>query len=268
MRNAIHTWGRSLGAVARSPLPVLALAVVAALWCWAAYAWLGLPESSLLLLALALLWAVVQILAVVALATASVISAVGAVATDARQLTLGSFVRVQRRQLRQTLLLAVAATMAALLVGALFGWINAHALEVASFLTFRSGKPVSHVVIEKVYAVIEGLLGIALAGFFLSLLIQGLRDGWTQARKQVLRTLAASCFRTPFLSAFLSVLIFGGLPYLLATWHPKVSPGFPDYAQMVARLGLALVLLVVGWLFWILSLSRLNRPPETPPPSA
>jgi len=56
------TW--SLGAVARSYRTVVILAALIALWVFAAYEWLGLAESSGLLLILALVWAMVQLLVI------------------------------------------------------------------------------------------------------------------------------------------------------------------------------------------------------------
>ena len=68
-------------------------------------------------------------------------------------------------------------------------------------------------------------------------------------------------------TSLLSLVIFGGLAWLFAAWPPKVAVGFWDYAQMLIRMGISLVLIIVGWLFWMLSLARLSSPPaETSPP--
>ncbi len=85
-------------------------------------------------------------------------------------------------------------------------------MEVASFLTFHSQKPVSHVRIEEIYDVIEWLLvdGLA-AGSSLSLFIALLRDGWRRAAEQSGKLLAGCAFGTPFLTSLLSVVVFGGL---------------------------------------------------------
>ncbi|MBZ5546169.1 MAG: hypothetical protein LAO07_21295, partial [Acidobacteriia bacterium] len=90
MRNALATWKWSLAIVARSPAVVGALAVIAALWGYGAYQWLWLPESSLLLLILALLWAVVQIAVLVGALAGAAASTSSAVAAAATHLSLRS----------------------------------------------------------------------------------------------------------------------------------------------------------------------------------
>jgi len=143
-------------------------------------------------------------------------------------------------------------------LGTAFAWINVHSIEVASFLTFYSGKPVSHVLIENIYDVIEGLLWVVIGGFLLSFYIAYLRVGWRDARRQTGKFLAGCTFRTPFLTSLVSVVVFGGIASELANWHPMAPPGFWDYTQIVLRFTVVLILISVGVLFWSPSLARLQ----------
>jgi amino acid permease len=116
--------------------------------------------------------------------------------------------------------------------------------------------------IEKLYNFIEGLLWIVLSGFLLSFFIALLHVGWHGAGKQTGKLLAESAFRTPFLTTLLSRVVFGGVAFTLANWHPIVPPGFWDYTQMIVRFSLALILLSAGVLFWSLSLARQQVPKQ------
>jgi len=260
MRKALEAWKWSLATLVRSWGLRAALTVLLALWGLAAYEWLWIPESSALLLLASSLYAVVQMLVSVAIIAASAASAGQAASAGAERLLLRSFFGFTRKQFLQSFVVILVGILLALGFFVVFGWVNRHSVEVASFLTFRSEKPVSHVAVENVYGAIEGLLWIVLAGFVLSFLVNLLHAGWSEAGKKCASTLAGCCFKAPFLTGLLSVAVFGGLPLLLANWHPRVSPGFWDYTQMIARLGVALGLLVTGWLFWLLSLARLHLP--------
>ena len=93
MNRAITAWKWSLGVVARSYRTVVVLAALIALWALAAYEWLGLPESSALLLTLALIWAMAQLLAAVGhLWRRTVSGAAKAAATEGRGIPLRSLV--------------------------------------------------------------------------------------------------------------------------------------------------------------------------------
>jgi len=265
MKKAFATWMWSLAVVARSYGMLLALAVFVALWAFAAYAWLGLPESSGLLLILALIWAIVQLGAAVVIICGSVSAAAEVAAMDGRQLPLRLLWVKDRAQLLRALVVFLVCCVLVLGLGGIFGWINSHALEVASLLTFHSEKPVSYVLIRQIYHVIEGLVWIVLSGFLLSFLMTLLRTGRGEARQQAWKLLAGSTFRTPFWTSLLSVAVFGGLAYELANWHPIVPPGFWDYTQVIVRWALVLILLATGWSFWLLSLGRLLYPRATPP---
>jgi hypothetical protein len=265
MKRAFAAWMWSLAVVARSYWTVLALAALIALWNWAAYEWLGLPESSLWLLILAVLWAVVQLLAVVVIMGGCISGATEVAATDGVKLPIRALWLKDRPKLLNTIAVCLGSLIAVLLWQAVFAWINNHSIEVASYLTFHVEKPVSHVIIERIFVVIEGLLWIALSGFLLSFLITLLRNGWAGTLKQIWKLLAGCLYRTQFLTSLLSVVVFSGAAYLLVNWHPRVSVGFWDYTQVVTRFSLALVLRVAGGLFWVLSLARLYFPKQDPP---
>jgi len=262
MRRAARAWTWTLDVLARSSVLVLALAVLVALWGFGAYHWLGLPESSALLYLLALVWGLAQI-AIVVSVLASVASSAGtAAAGHARSLKLSSLVTFDRNPLIRTALLAVIAIPLVLILAEVFSWSEDMALRVASLLTFVSETAYSPMVIGKIFWVIEAALWVMLAGFLSSFLIVLLRAGWKEVWRERRRLVAECCWRTPFLTGLLSLAVFGGLAYVLATWHPTVTPGFWDYAQLASRMGGALLLLVIGWLFLMLSLARLILPPQ------
>jgi hypothetical protein len=264
MNKAFAAWMWSLAVVRRSYWTLLALAALIALWALAAYEWLGLPESSGLLLILAFVWAIIQLLVLVVIITGNVSGAAGVAASEGRKLPLGSLWLSNRQKLLNALIFTLATCCTVWLLAAVFGWVNSHSIEVASFLTIHSQKPVSHVPLEEICRVIEILLWIVLGGFLLSFLHTLLHDGWREARKEMWKLLAGCTFRTPFWTSLLSVVVFGGLAHWLANWHPMTSVGFWDYTQMIARFALVLLLITAGWLFWLLSLARLYFPKQVP----
>jgi len=265
MKNAIATWKWSLGVVARSPAALVVVGAVAALWGFGAYQWLWLPESSGLLLLLALVWAIVQIAIAVAFFAATTTAAVGAATSDTKQIEVRRLLGFSRSQYWRCLAWGAISLVLLLVFFYFFRWTDDHALEVASFLTFQSEKPVSPVTVGKVIWIFQMLIWIIVGGFLLSSLAHLLREGWTETRHQAMRILGGCCWRTPFWTGLLSVGVFGGLAWPLATWHPKVSAGFSDYAQMLVRMGGALLFILTGWQFWLLSLARFNFPPDKPP---
>jgi hypothetical protein len=262
MKRAFAAWKWSLGVVARSYRIVVVLAALIALWAFAAYEWLGLPESSALLLILAFLWAIAQLLAAAVIVGGIVSGVAEAAGTDGRSLPLRSLWTINRRSFLNALIFFLISLLLVWICGAVFSWINEHSVEVASFLTFHSEKAVSHVPIEKLYNFIEGLLWIVLSGFLFSFFIALLRTGWRGAAKQSVKLLAACAFRAPFLTNLLSVVVFGGIAYGLANWHPVVPSGFWDYTQMIVRFSLALIFISAGVLFWSLSLACLQVPKQ------
>lgn len=267
MTRVLTTWRWSLTVIARSYGTVLALAALAALWCLAAYEWLGLPESSLWLLILAFMWAMLQLLAAVVTIGGSIAGTAEVAATDARKLPISALWLKDRRDLLSAFVVSLGSLACVLLLGEAFRWLNDHAIEVASYLTWHAEKPVSHLIVERIFFVIEELLWIVLAGFVFSFLISLIRVGWAATRKQMWKLIAGSLYRAPFLTSLLSAIVFGGAAYLLVTWHPQVPAGFWDYAQVAKRISLALVLCVTGGLFWVLSLARLYFPERDSPTS-
>jgi hypothetical protein len=255
MKKAITTWGWSAGVLAHSLLSLAVLAAFLGLWGLAAYEWLWIPESSVLLLALTLIWAAAQVLLAAAALAATGAGANEVAAAGARALPVVLLFRLCWKRLAETLVWLIAASALGLVLAAVFSWVNEHSLETASFLTLHLGKPVSYMAIQKCYVIIETLLWTAAVGALLGLLIRLLGD---QPRGPLGKVLRSGCFGTSFLSSLLTVLVFGGLAYLLINWHPSLPTGFWDYSQLVLRVVVALILLAAGWLFWLLCLARDN----------
>jgi hypothetical protein len=113
------------------------------LWGFGAYQWLWLPESSLVFLLLGLVWGLAQLLVVVGILAATATSATAAAATNAHRMGWRDFLGVDRRQFSRCLILAVAGSFLVLALLQVFSWSDDYALEVASFLTFRSERAVS-----------------------------------------------------------------------------------------------------------------------------
>jgi len=260
IRRAWEAWKYSLLVLARSPALVGALIVFTGLWGGAAYAWLGLPESSTLILLLTLLWALAQAAIAVAVFAGAIDSLSEAAWSSLASVRLRALARFDRRQMARCGVWLIAAFLIIFLLSAAFSWANDHALDVASFLTLHSGKPVSQVPVGWLFQVIEAFVWLVLTGFLFSFLNLLLREGWGAARRAVRRTLAACTWRAPLLTTLLAAVIFAGGANKLAVWHPIVPPGFWDYTQVLVRLGGALVWLVMGFLLEVLSLARLARP--------
>jgi len=266
MSKAFTAWKWSLEIVAHSYRTVIMLAVLMGLWVFGAYEWLGMPaESSALLMVLSLVWAIAKLLVAAIIIGGTFAVAGETAATEGRCLPIKLFWSLGLKKMLHTLVYCFASLVLAWLFGTAFDWISSHSVEVASFLTFHSEKPVSHLLLENFYNAIESLLWIIFSGFLLSFFIALLRDGWGVARNQTAKMLAGSAFRTPFLTSLLSVLVFGGSAYKLANWHPIVPPGFWDYAQVIVRFSLALIIISSGLSFWSLSLARLQVAKDAPP---
>jgi len=256
MDKAFAVWKWSLEVVARSYRTVVVLAALIALWAFAAYEWLGLPaESSALLMILSLIWAIAQLIAAAVIVGGAVAGAAEAAATEGGSFPPQWLWTMGRKRLLTTMIFGLMSLTLAWLCCTVFDWINGHLVEVASFLTFHSGKPISHMRIEKIYDFIEWLWWTVFSGFLLSFFIALWRDGWRAAGKQTVKLLAGCAFRIPFLTNLLSVAVFGGIAYELANWRPVVPAGFWDYTQMVVRFSLVLILISAGALFWSLSLA-------------
>ena len=263
MKSVLATWKWSLAVIARSPLVLLALAVLVAAWGFGAYQWLYFPtESSGLSFVVGIMWAIAQWAVLAAFLAASVAHATSAASTGASSLGLRSLLGFNLRQLLRCAVFVILATLLMLLLLGVFHRVNHYSLEVASFLTFHSEKAVRPETVERVFEVIELLVWVVGAGFLLGFACILEPHGWRVAARSTPRLLANSCWRSSFITTLLSFAVFGGLTHLLVYWHPKVSPGSTDYAQAVIRMGVALLLDVAGWLFWLLSLARLGGPPS------
>ena len=263
MKNAITAWKWSLGVVARSYRTVVVLAVLVALWGLAAYEWLGMPaESSALLMIFSSLWAIAQILATAVIVGGTLASAGETAANGERSLHPRALWTLGRKMLGTTLAFFAASLVLVWFCNSAINWVNVHSVEVASFLTFHSQKPVSHELIEVVLGGADWLVWTIVSGFLITMFIAVVGAGWGQAGKQMAKILASCTFRTPFLTSFMSVVVFGELIYKLANWHPIVPPGFWDYTQLIFRFSLALLVLSAGLLFWLLALARLYRPKQ------
>jgi hypothetical protein len=261
MKKAIEVWGWGAAVLARSLLSIVALAAFLGLWALAAYEWLWIPESSVFVLTLSLVWAIGQLLAAAAALTGSVAGAVEVASEDARALSFAVLVRLGRKRFAETLVWLVAASAIGLALAKFFGWVNQRSLELASFLTFHIEAPVNYLMIGRWITAVEGLIWVAIVGSFLGFLAVLLGSGWQQARRRIGKVLLAGCFGIPFWTGFLSVVVFGGTAYLLANWRPTVPAGFWDYSQLALRVALVLILLAAGWLFWLLCLGRCHSEP-------
>lgn len=257
MRKLLLIWKWSLAVTARSPLAILALAAVAALWMFGAYQWLWLSESSLWVLLLALVWVIIQIQVLVGVLTGAALGGSQAANAAASHLCLRALLRFDRRQFVRCFVMLVACSLLVALVAQLFAWVNAHALEVASFLTFRSEYAISQHTIEGIWWWVALVLWSGLAGLLWYFLLDVLSAGWRTAFHQLAHAVASCCLGACLLTSLVTVLVFGGLADLLIGWHPKASAGFWDFTQMIFRLGISLILLVAGWLFWTLALARM-----------
>ena len=247
----------SLRVVTRSPLVLVTLSGLIAAELYAAYRWLYFPmESAIYLMVIGMLWALLLLAVLAGLIAVSVASAHDAAATGARSIECRSLLRFSRSGLLRAATFIVIAILIAGAICSLFAWINSYSLEVASWLTFRSEKPVAQETAEAVLIWIERFLWVVVLGFLMGFLVKLIREGWLAALRSVPRLAANSCWRAPFLTSLISLLVFGGLACLLINWHPTAPPGFLDFSQVILRNGMALVLTVAGWLFWLLALSR------------
>lgn len=265
MKNALTAWKWSLRVIARSPLALLALSALVAAELYGAYRWLYFPmESAIYLMVIGLFWTLLECVILVSLLAVTAGAALDAAAAGTNSLTVHQLVRLSRSA---WLGAAGFSAIASAVIGGVhyfFGRIEGYALEVASFLTFRSEKPVAPETIDRIFGWIENILWVVVAGFLIAFLLTLIRQGWREAVRAAPRLLANACWRVAFLTGLVSVLVFGGLAYLLIIWHPTAPPGFLDFAQVILRNGLALVFAVAGWLFWLLSVARLSLPAPEP----
>lgn len=265
MKNTFAAFVWSLEVVVFSYRTVAALAVLAALWCSLAYEWLGLPESSALMLILALAWAIAQILAGVTIVGGIVSGVVKASVAEGLDLPVSSLWRLSRKDTWNTLIFLILCALGASLCYLILGWVNGHALEVSSFLTFHLQRPVSHARIEEFFGAMEYLIWIILIGYLLSLFTTLMREGWRGVRRHQWKLMTGSVFQSPFLASLLSAGVVGFACDKVSNWHHTVPPGFWDYFQVIGRYSFILLLISAGGCFWVLFLARLQSPREVHP---
>ena len=260
MLNAIkvgcRSWLWSLGVLARSPLYVLALAVLLALWGIAAYEWLWLPESSALVLMLTLVWALGLVAGAVAILALITYGASVAATGSEPKLKLRASVRFSKKRSAWTLAALTLAVVTGAVGMSCFHWLDEHALNVASFLGFHWHKPISHLLIERVFWTLETLLWIALGAFLLRRLLTVSQRGWRGMTTAGAKAPQFPAATVTFLTGVLGAGVFGGIAWLVAGWHPVVKSGASDYAQLVVRAAVVLLVISIGWLFCTLALAR------------
>jgi len=256
-----RSWLWSVGILARSPLYVLVVAALLAAWGVAAYEWLWLPESSALVLLLTVVWMLaLAAIAVAVLALTTAAASAAAIGVEQR-LRLRTSLRFGRRRFAWVLATVTIAFLLAVAGAFLFGWLNDHALNAASFLTLHLRKPVSYLLVGQIFWTLEALFWIALGGCLLRWLLAISKTGWKLRKHPSTNAPVRPTRIVSFLTGLLSACVFGGLAWLVATWHPLVKPGFWDYTQLAIRVGAALLVVSFGWLFWMLALARLVFPP-------
>jgi len=268
MRNALATWKWSLLVTLRSPLAVLVLVIVAALWGLGAYRWLWFPsEASVPQLLVGGVWLLALFVVLSGFVTVSITSVQAVAAEGGPTLTVRRLSHSNLHQIASCMGSLAVAGLVVLVLSLAFGWVNHRALEVASFLTFRSERAVAPETVEKVFRFLQALLWVVASGFLLGFVSATLQQGWKAAARAIPQLLANACWRATFLTTCLGLIAFGGVSYLLATWHPKASAGFSDYAQAIIRLGVVLLWSVIGWLFWVLSVVRSSATARDLPPA-
>src|SRR5690348_15099571 len=114
MKKTFRAWLWSFGLVARSPVSILALGVLTALWVLAADQWLGLQESSGMMLVISFVWAMVQMLIAVSVLAGSAASAAESAAFGGPPRIGLTFATFNGRLLARTVLFALGAAAVAL----------------------------------------------------------------------------------------------------------------------------------------------------------
>ena len=251
-------WSWSVSVLARSPLYLLVVAALLAVWGWAGYEWLWLPESSAFVLLLALVWLLLLAAVAVAILAFTTAGASAAATGVEQQLCLRTSLGFGWGRYALTLTMSALAFLLAVAGAFCFGWLNDHALNVASFLTLHLRKPVSYVLVGEIFWTLEALFWIAIGGFLLRRLLVVWNTGWSRKKQPGGELLARPKRAVSLLTGLLGAGVFGGLAWLVAIWHPRVTPGFWDYVQLAARAAVVLLLVSSGWLFSMLSLARLS----------
>jgi hypothetical protein len=272
LKTGCRSWLWSIGVLARSPFYVIVLAAILAAWGVAAYEWLWLPESTAPVLLLALVWIIVLAAVVVAVVAATTAGLSAAAMGVEKRLRLRTSLRFGRTQYSWALVMVAIACLFAGTGASFFGWLNDHALNAASFLTLHLRKPVSYALVGEILWMLEALFWIALGAYLVWLLLVVSNAEWKRKKHLDGSVPVRPARITTLLTGLLGTIVFGGLAWLVATWHPLVKPGFWDYTQLAARSGVVLLLISLGWLFLMLSLARLGLhrvtdPAASPTPS-
>src|SRR5512137_2023474 len=184
MKRVLATWKWSLAVIARSPLVLVALAVLVAAWGFGAYQWLYFPtESSGLSFVVGIIWAVVQWVVMAAFLAASVTSATHASETGETRLELRNLFGFSLRQLLRCAVFVIFATLLMLLLLAVLHRVNNYSLEVASCLTFHSEKPVRPETVHNIFVVIWLLVWVAGLSFLVGFVCILVPHGWRVAAR-------------------------------------------------------------------------------------
>lgn len=263
IKSGCRSWLWSVGVLARSPLYVLAVAALFAAWSAAAYEWLWLPESSALVLLLALAWMLALAAIAVAVLALTTAGASAAAMGVEQRLRLRTSLRFGRSRFAWALATVAIAFLLAVAGTFLFGWLNDHALNLASFLTLHLRKPVGYLLVGHIFWTVEALFWIAVGGYLLRWLLAISNTGLKLRRHPSASAPGGPARIVSLVTGLLGACVFGGLAWVVATWHPLVKPGFWDYTQLAIRAGAALLVVSFGWLFWTLTLARLVLPPVT-----
>jgi hypothetical protein len=225
-------------------------------------------ESAVYLFVLGLIWALLSLAVVVGLIAVSIAAALDVATANARSIHPRVLLRFNRCHFLRVAGFMLLAIPVAVAVYSLFEWVNSYSLEVASWLTFNTEKPVAQETAESVLGWVEWVLWVAVAGFLGGFLVTLVRNGWRVALRSSPRLLASASWYSTFLTTLISFVIFGGIAQLLVQWNPTVTTWYLDFAQVIARSGFAVVIAVAGWIFWTLALTRFGAPVVPSPPPA
>ena len=203
MKNALKAWLWSLRAVVRTPLVLLTLSALLAAELFGVYRWLYFPmESAVYLMVIGILWAALEVSILIWFLAVIAGAAQEAAEEGASSLKINRLIRLNRSAWMRTAGFAVVASVLVAAVYCFFWWIEGYALEVASFLTFHSEKPVAPETIDAIFAWIENILWVVVAGFLIAFLLILVRQGWRETLRAAPRSFAGARCATarPFLA--------------------------------------------------------------------
>ena len=102
--------------------------------------------------------------------------------------------------------------------------------------------------------------------FSMHLWITTLRDGIKQTLKGFLRVLLRAFAPRSVLTYLLGFVVFGVLPYYIVTMRTPIKSPWLDLSVLGLRIGLALLVILLGWVVTLGTLAILT--PQTPVPAA